>query len=84
MNEIRARVIAQEKRLYKITDGWPEDGSSAVITGLFPRKSCFMRKAAGPGKQEQVVAANIDTVFLCMSLNNNFNLRRQNSGEQTV
>lgn len=108
MNEIRARVIAQEKGLYKITDGtaerkaevsgkyryeagtvsdypavgdyvtagWPEDGSNAVITGLFPRKSCFMRKAAGPGKQEQVVAANIDTVFLCMSLNNNFNLRR--------
>ena len=25
---------------------------------------------------EQVVAANIDTVFLCMALNNDFNLRR--------
>ena len=31
---------------------------------------------AGTGKSEQVVAANIDTVFLCMSLNNDFNLRR--------
>ena len=35
-----------------------------------------MRKAAGTSKTEQAVAANIDTVFLCMSLNNDFNLRR--------
>ena len=108
MNELRARVISQEKGIYKISNGtetkaavvsgkyryevqtvsdypavgdyviaeWPEDDSNAVITGLFPRKSCFIRKAAGTGKQEQVVAANIDTVFICMSLNNNFNIRR--------
>ena len=108
MNELRARVISQEKGIYKIQSGaavklaeisgkyryetqkvsdypavgdyvvaaWPEDDSNAVITGLFPRKSCFIRKAAGTGKQEQVVAANIDTVFICMSLNNNFNIRR--------
>ncbi len=108
MNEIRARVISQEKGLYKLSDGasekaaqvsgkyrydaktvsdypavgdyviasWPDDESNAVINSMFPRKSCFIRKAAGPGKQEQVVAANIDTIFLCMSLNNNFNLRR--------
>lgn len=55
---------------------WQDGESNAVITGLFPRKSCFVRKAAGTGKQEQVVAANIDTVFLCMSLNNNFKVRR--------
>lgn len=55
---------------------WPEDDSSAVIQSLFSRKSCFIRKAAGPAKQEQIVAANFDTVFLCMSLNNNYNLRR--------
>ncbi len=108
MNEFRARVISQEKGVYKIQSGseiksavvsgkyryetqtvsdypavgdyvtaeWSKDGSNAVITGLFPRKSCFIRKAAGTGKQEQVVAANIDTAFLCMSLNNNFNIRR--------
>lgn len=54
---------------------WPADGSNATITGLFPRKSVFIRKAAGTN-QEQVVAANIDTLFLCMSLNQDFNLRR--------
>ena len=36
----------------------------------------FIRKAAGTVKQEQIVAANIDTAFICMSLNNNFNIRR--------
>lgn len=55
---------------------WPDDDSNAVIESLFPRKSCFIRKAAGSGRQEQVVAANIDTVFICMSLNNNYNIRR--------
>lgn len=108
MDELRARVVSQEKGTYKIQNGnevktatvsgkyryevqtvsdypavgdyvvakWQEDDSPAVITALFPRKSCFIRKAAGTGKNEQVVAANIDTVFICMSLNNNFNLRR--------
>lgn len=108
MNELRARVISQEKGIYKISSGtavkaatvsgryrydvqtvsdyptvgdyviaeWPEDDGNAVIMGLFPRKSCFIRKAAGTGNREQVVAANIDTAFICMSLNNNFNIRR--------
>ena len=41
-----------------------------------PRKSCFLRRVAGSAQQEQVVAVNIDTVFLCMALNHDFNLRR--------
>ena len=52
------------------------DPGTAVIHLVLPRKSLFVRKAAGTSKTEQVVAANIDTVFLCMSLNNDFNLRR--------
>lgn len=108
MNEIRARVTAQEKGLYTLSSElgektasvsgkymfsaltvsdypavgdyvmaiWPEDESGAVIQSLCQRKSCFIRKAAGSGKQEQVVAANVDTLFLCMSLNNDYNLRR--------
>ena len=108
ITEVRARVISQEKGLYKIlyegqenlaevsgkyryeTDtvsdfpavgdyvvaSWPNDGSRSIISDLFPRKSVFIRKAAGTDSGEQVVAANIDTVFLCMSLNNDFNIRR--------
>lgn len=49
---------------------------TAVIHGVLPRKSVFVRKAAGTDNTEQVVAANIDTVFICMSLNSDFNIRR--------
>ena len=55
---------------------WNESGNSSIIESLLPRKSAFVRKAAGEPQQEQVVAANIDIVFLCMALNNDFNLRR--------
>ena len=51
------------------------DGS-AIIHALMPRKSVFLRKAAGTGQKPQVVAANVDILFLCMALNNDFNLRR--------
>lgn len=50
--------------------------SHAIIHRILPRKSVFIRKAAGTGHRDQVVAANIDTVFICMSLNNDFNIRR--------
>lgn len=50
--------------------------SHAIIHEILPRKSVFLRKAAGRAYTEQVVAANIDTVFLCMSLNRDFNIRR--------
>ena len=55
---------------------WNDNGGNAVIHEVLTRKSCFMRKAAGGGRHEQIVATNVDIVFLCMSLNNDFNLRR--------
>lgn len=51
-------------------------GGNAIIHNLLTRKSVFIRKAPGTANDEQIVAANIDTVFICMSLNNDFNLRR--------
>ena len=54
----------------------PNGGETAVIHHILPRQSVFVRRAAGTAHAGQVVAANIDTVFLCMSLNNDFNLRR--------
>lgn len=49
---------------------------NAIIHNILTRKSAFIRKAAGTSNEEQIVAANIDKVFICMSLNNDFNLRR--------
>lgn len=53
-----------------------DTGGNAIIHSVLTRKSAFIRKAAGTSHDEQVVATNIDTVFICMSLNNDFNLRR--------
>lgn len=49
---------------------------NAIIHHVLTRKSVFARRAAGMSHDVQIVAANIDTVFICMSLNNDFNLRR--------
>ncbi|MEW8956463.1 ribosome small subunit-dependent GTPase A [Clostridium sp.] len=46
------------------------------IHHVLKRKSKFSRKVAGVTTEEQVVASNIDKLFICMSLNDNFNIRR--------
>jgi ribosome biogenesis GTPase / thiamine phosphate phosphatase len=54
----------------------PASGSDARIHALLPRFSRFSRRAAGDLTVEQIVAANIDTVFLVSGLDGNFNPRR--------
>ena len=53
-----------------------DDGGNAIIHQVLTRKSSFERKAVGMQQETQVVAANIDSVFLCMALNQDYNLRR--------
>jgi ribosome biogenesis GTPase / thiamine phosphate phosphatase len=52
------------------------DEARATIQAVLPRRSKFVRKAAGSRTEEQIVGANIDTVFLVTALNQDFNLRR--------
>lgn len=52
------------------------DRKNATIHGILPRQSKFSRKTAGGKMEEQVIAANINTVFLVNALNNDFNPRR--------
>jgi len=47
-----------------------------VIHQVLQRKSLLTRQAAGTTKARQAIAANMDIIFLCMSLNADFNLRR--------
>jgi ribosome biogenesis GTPase len=54
----------------------PGAASSAVIEAVLPRASSFVRKVAGDTTEEQVVAANVDTVFLVSGLDGDFNPRR--------
>lgn len=46
------------------------------IHAVLPRRTRFSRRAAGPLAEEQIVAANLDTVFLLTALDHNYNLRR--------
>lgn len=48
----------------------------AIIEKVLPRRSKFSRKVAGFDVDEQVVAANVDTVFLVSALDQDLNLRR--------
>ncbi|MDF2945369.1 MAG: rsgA [Bacillales bacterium] len=47
-----------------------------IIHEVLPRLSCFSRKTAGSKIEEQIVATNVDYVFLVNALNNDFNVRR--------
>jgi len=49
-----------------------------IIQAVLPRKSKFSRKVVGERTEEQVVSANVDTVFIVSGLDGgrNFNLRR--------
>ena len=49
---------------------------AATIHHILPRKSKFSRKMAGAKTEEQVVATNVDTIFLVSGLDGDFNLRR--------
>lgn len=47
-----------------------------IIHAIFPRTSLFSRKVAGYTIAEQIIAVNVDIVFLVMSMNQDFNARR--------
>jgi ribosome biogenesis GTPase len=52
------------------------DEQKGTIHHILPRKSKFSRKSAGHTTEEQIVATNVDTIFLVNSLNDDLNLRR--------
>lgn len=90
--EIAAKVSgkfihnAAQKSDYPAVGDWVAvsvEGDFAQIHAVLDRKSSFSRNVASGSKrkgggltQEQVVAANIDTVFIVTGLDDNFNLRR--------
>ena len=53
-----------------------QETDGAIIHAVLPRKSKFSRQCAGKKAEEQLVAANIDTLFLVSGLDKDLNLRR--------
>lgn len=68
------------KKDYPVVGDWvnyEELGhGEGIIHQIQGRKTLICRKVAGVKSEEQALAANIDKIFITMSLNNNFNLRR--------
>ncbi len=54
----------------------PLDGGRAIVHGILPRRTAIVRKAAGSGLAEQLIAANVDVLFLVSGLDGDYNLRR--------
>ena len=52
------------------------DGEGRTIRSILPRRTQFVRQAAGRRTEPQVVAANVDVVFLLTGLDDDFSLRR--------
>jgi len=53
----------------------PDEGAGTV-QAVLPRRTKFSRKTAWQAAEEQVLAANVDVVFIMTSLNEDLNLRR--------
>jgi len=53
----------------------PDEGE-ALVHAVLPRRTAFVRKAAGEHALPQVLATNLDTVMVVMGLDRDFNLRR--------
>ena len=62
-----------------VSGGWGgvlQGKDRATIHRVLTRRSKFSRKSAGTRTEEQIVAANVDTLLVVTSLQQEFNLRR--------
>ncbi len=76
------RLLHRDGGLYPVVGDWVVLDDT-VITAVLPRRNALSRGAAGARckpdalpRQEQVLAANLDTVFVVCGLDRDFNLRR--------
>ena len=77
---LKAAAWRESGALYPTVGDWveitPNPQGDALITALEPRRTLF-RRSDGFGKRGvQAVAANFESVFIVMSLNRDFELRR--------
>lgn len=59
-----------------LLDRTDNKSGDAIIHKVLSRKSYFSRKITGSRFDIQIVAANIDYIFICTALNNDFNINR--------
>jgi ribosome biogenesis GTPase / thiamine phosphate phosphatase len=77
----RVRYHAEERSDFPFVGDWvaittrPLEGR-ATIVAILPRRTILSRKMAGRAVDEQILATNLDTVFIVTSLSQEFKLRR--------
>jgi ribosome biogenesis GTPase len=59
-----------------VVGDWVAVRAPATVDAILSRKTAFVRKAAGTDVVEQVVAANVDVVFLVTAFDADLNIRR--------
>lgn len=52
------------------------DAKEVVVEAILPRRTVFMRQAAGERAEPQAIAANIDRVFVVTAVDADYNIRR--------
>ena len=72
---------ANSKNDYPVVGDWvvirpQNEQTPAIIQGILPRRTQFSRKVVGTQTEEQVLVANVDTIFIIVGLDHDFNLRR--------
>jgi ribosome biogenesis GTPase len=72
----RLRHQAHDRLDLPAVGDWVAVRRDGRVEALLARRTAFIRKAAGPRTQPQVIAANIDHVFVVTSANQEFNPRR--------
>ena len=75
--KLRHEAAAPEE--FPVVGDWvaaAREGDAAVIHAVLPRRTQFVRRMAGPKPLRQVVAANVDVVFLVSGLDHDYNPRR--------
>jgi ribosome biogenesis GTPase / thiamine phosphate phosphatase len=79
--EFQVSICGRLRHQSLTAESWPAVGDWVETDGIaifdvLPRRSKLSRKAAGRTTREQVIAANIDTVFVATALDHDFNPRR--------
>jgi ribosome biogenesis GTPase len=86
--EVLARVTGRVRHKLASREAFPAVGDWVAlmpaapaeemgrIVDVLPRRGRFVRKVAGTTTEAQVVAANVDVVFLVSGLDHDFNVRR--------
>lgn len=59
-----------------VVGDWVALAGGSVIAQVLPRRTVFLRQAAGEREEAQAIAANVDRVFVVTSIEGDFNVRR--------